>query len=266
MLKTAENSNPVWKQLLISDNLAFDLDSIYSDAVLEKLSILLEKCDASSKLVPGVHKTARSFLRGKYEKQLQKSAVLQSSGRHLATLGVVAGQLSSTLKMATKSDLVQKILADKLGERLTADRPFGEVANTAARFHSGPAVPLSYLQDVSAALAEAVGELVDMPEYSGNQAALRAAGDKFVTESSGEPHPDYKDLPKNHALEAAAWAFRETWEAFSDQPYIRGRYKPERGKYDSRPAYGLFLIVSELDRTVTESLCGTAIENIRRRS
>lgn len=258
-------SKAAWEKLLVCTDLERELDTIYTEDVLERLSHLMEKSDDPDQLRAGVHKTARSFLCGKYEKQVEQGEILQHTGRHLANVGIASKQLAYSLKQVTKSTRAQELLAVKLANTLAEGRPFGKDAYHGALYRNGPALPLAYLQEIAAALSEAVDELVDMPDRTDDKRAVRDAGEKFVTEFSAIPHPVYTDLPTNHPIENAALTFKETWETYSDAPYIRGGFKHDRGGYDSLPAYGLYLIVSPLDPTLKESLCGTAIENIRKR-
>lgn len=250
---------------MVSDDVARDLDSIYTPELCAKIGRLMEKTKSAEQIESGIHKTARAFLLGKHEKQIEESCILKHSGRHLISAGQSSHRLAYALRQISKSALAQDMLERALSAALTQDKSYGLSAHIAANRQNGPAVSLDYLQEIAEALNAASNSILPLPERDDDAAQARATAVAFFESfKDGQAEPP-KRLPANQALERAALTFRETWEEFSNVPYIRGRYKHERAGYDSLPAHALHLITHQLDSKLTESLCGTAIENIRKR-
>jgi hypothetical protein len=179
----------------------------------------------------------------------------------MISAGVAARQVSHSLNQIAKSDLANAMISNHLPAAIGAKRPFAEQVHQKVARQLGPEKRLQHIEELCAALSEAIGQIIPLPDDDEDAKNMTGWSFDFVDEVNAAHE---KTLSKNHAIELAAICFRSTWEAHSTLKYHRGRYKFERGDYDSPPADALFAILTKLDSTIAPSLVGTALENIRK--
>ena len=252
-----------WQRLTESHDLFSDLCDIYTPEFYATFADRFDRAPNPSALENGVHETAEAYLMGKWRKRADNSALLKYSGVHLMGAGLAARRLASELTQVAKSDLASTVITIRTGKKSGSDKPYGRVLEAARLKHLGPQVRLRSIIETCAALEEAIATLIDLPDDATEEPNERQRALDFA-ESFNANHE--KELSKNHAVESAALAFQPVWEEFSTVRYARGRYKHERGGYDSAPVNALYEIINQLDSMVARSLVGTAIENIRKRT
>lgn len=250
----------VWEKLSVSHDLSSDLAEIYPAKFFVSFAKRFDRSPAPFDLIQPVEAVARAYLRGKWEKAAERSNLLKYSGAHMIQAGVAARQVARELRQITKSDLAHSLVADRLSEATGAARPFAATVQERAERHHGPEKALQHIEELCAALSEAIDGIIPLPPEDEDAPKMTVSSFDFVEEFNAARQ---KTLAKNHPMEMAARAFRPTWEAYSTLKYQRGRYKFERGDYDSPPANALFEIVTRLDSSIPLSLAGTAIENVR---
>jgi hypothetical protein len=206
--------------------------------------------------------TAHTYVTAKAAKQAEVSKLLQNSGVHLIGAGLSARRLSYELSQIGKSKRAAQLVDTNLQAVLDQDdaRPYATKAYRSARFRSGPQSQLDVIEELAAALEQAIGQIIALPVDHDEEKDARQRALEFVI---GANSTAQKTLPKNHAMEQAARAFQPLWEAFSTVDYRRGRYHHDIGGYDCKPGNALFAIITKLDPSVASSLAGTAIENMR---
>ncbi|WIY27076.1 hypothetical protein [Parasedimentitalea psychrophila] len=255
--------NEVWQRLMVSNDLFSDLSDVYTPDFFINFTRLFDKSPQPVELVLGVHNTARAYLSGKQAKTIEKSGFLKHTGKHLFSAGLAAQQLAYALRQVSKSDIAASMIQEGVSKYLTSSQVRGTQAHRSAEARNGPEKPLNYLQDISEALTQSIGEIIPLPGEDDDEREFRHEAKFHAMALNKELSERREPLPKFHALETAASAFRPIWETYSKQKYIRGRYHHDRGGYVSEPGYTLYQIISKMDSQVAESLAGTAIENIR---
>ena len=250
-----------WQAILTSSNLFNDLCDLYNADFFEAFGSHFDHRPKIFDLFQGVHQTANAYVMGKWAKKAENSDLLKFSGVHLIGAGLSARRLSYELSQVNKSPKVSRaVLAELQTVLLASDaRPHGERAHRSIKFQNGPETRLTAIHELAAALEEAIGNIINLPQEYDEEKDARPRAFEFVTVANDAPK---KRLPKNHAVEQAARAFQPLWERLSTLPYRRGRYKHELGDYDCKPGIALHAIIAKLDPTVASSLTGTAIENI----
>jgi hypothetical protein len=256
------NTTDPWQTLLTSTDIFSDLCDIYTAEFLTDFAVHFNRAPQPFDLFQRVLSTAHAYVTAKAAKQAEVSKLLQNSGVHLIGAGLSARRLSYELSQISKSKRAAQLVDINLQSVLedAETRPYATKAYRSARFRSGPQSRLDVIEELAAALEQAIGQIIALPvDYDGEKDARQRALE-FVIEANSAAQ---KTLPKNHAMEQAARAFQPLWEAFSTVDYRRGRYHHEIGGYDCKPGNALFSIITKLDSTVAPSLAGTAIENLR---
>jgi hypothetical protein len=250
-----------WEDLLTSEDAFSDLCDLYSAEFFEGFASHFNRNPMPFDLFKGVLNTAQAFMRGKWDKKVEYSKLLQYSGVHLIGAGMSARRLSYELRQVTKSERASQMLHVSLQTILDQSEtlPLAKKVYRSIEFRNGPQSRLNAIRELASALEEALGQIIELPEEYDEERQSRQRAFEFVTETNGSSK---QVLPKNHASEAAAKAFKPVWEEFSTVAYRRGRYKHEIGGYDCKPGDALIAIIGKLDPTVAVSLAGTAIENI----
>lgn len=251
-----------WQSLVSSSDLFNDLCDIYDTNFLTEFAARFDRNPAPFELFEGVTNTARAYVTGKWAKLAENSKLLQHSGVHLIGAGLSARRLSEELKQVAKSKCATQAIYDRLSATLEneAGYPYAAKAYKSATFRTGPQSRLSVIQELAAALEEAIAGFIDLPSDYEDEAAAKPLAFDFVSVANSEAQ---KILPKNHPMEEAALAFHSVWAAFSTAPYRRGRYDHSIGGYNCEAGNALHQIVENLDSKVAPSLAATAIENVR---
>ncbi len=251
----------VWEQLLLSPNLYDALWNIYSCDFLIPFAKRFNREPHPVELTKGVMKTARAYLEGKWLKEVERGKWLQYSGVHLVSAGLASRKLSYALAQLSKSSPAKHAILQKLNDNLkNGNRDHAAVAYDAALKRGGPATQLLMLQELTAALEDAIGDLILLPEEYDEEKKTKPAALAFVETANDDIS---QTLTLNYPVEEAARAFKSVWEEYSTLPYRRGRYKHEIAGYDCKAGDALHAIIHCLDLSVASSLTGTAIENIR---
>ena len=256
----------VWQRLLISNNQPADFYEIYSTEFFMDFARHFNRSPYPFELIQGVHKTAQAYLKGKQEKIAEHSKMQKHTGRHLFNAGLSAKSLSYALRQISKSEIAASMVDDNLPEHLHEIAGKGALVHQSTKSRFGPSHPLKYIEELSEALSRAIGDIVELSGPKDDEGEFRYRAMAYPETFNEAQEAKSNPLAKYHALEAAAIAFRPTWEACSSLEYIRGGFRHELGRYDSKPAYALFQIVSKLDTQIPASRTGTAIENIRTQS
>ncbi|MBL4874440.1 MAG: hypothetical protein JKY41_13915 [Rhodobacteraceae bacterium] len=254
-----------WERLYSSNNVKAEIDKIYTSDFFFDFVRHFDKDPHPYELYKGVFDTVEAYLIGKREYATHYSELREHSGIHLRRAGIAARTLQNSLKQLSKSALAETLLHDNFGKHLQSQNGRGHDAYNSVVFRNGPSHPLEFLQELSNAFALAVNDIKPLPEED-EEAENRSArfhARHFANEFNEEHATSLGKIAVHHALESAAVAFRPTWEQFSSEKYARGRYRHERGGYDSMAVFALYRIISKIDSTIKETLVGTAIENIR---
>jgi SAM-dependent methyltransferase len=250
-----------WEDLLRSEDAFSDLCDLYSAEFFEGFASHFNRNPMPFDLFKGVLNTAQAFMRGKWDKKVEYSKLLQYSGVHLIGAGMSARRLSYELRQITKSDRASQMLHLSLEKILDQSEtlPRAKKVYRSIEFRNGPQSRLSAIRELASALEEALGNIIELPsKYDEETDAAQRAFD-FVSTSNSAAE---KLLSKNHAVEEAARAFKPQWEAFSSVAYRRGRFNDRLGVYNCQAGDALHLIIAKLDSKVALSLAGTAIKNV----
>lgn len=256
----------IWEILLESNNLDADLAEIYSHSFLEDFCRLFREGTAAHDLFGGVLTTAKAYLTGKQRQKIHKDSLRTYSGIHLRRAGIAARHLEYSLKQLSKSPYASAKIDENMRGHLPELTGRGLDAHTAANSRNGPSLPLAYLQELSGALSQAINDIYPLPieDEEGEDRNTKYGTFSFVDSYNLDRAKSLVELPPHFALELASSTFRPIWECHSELAYSRGRYIHERGGYDSKPVRALFEIISKIDKSVPESLTGTAIEKTRK--
>ena len=253
-----------WQTLLTSSDIFSDICDIYDAEFFEGFGSKFDRNPKPFDLFTGVVNTARTYVAGKWAKSVEHSTLLQYSGVHLVGAGLSARRLSYELSQVAKSKSAAQIVHNRLQATLEKDAyPYASKAYEAATFRTGPQSRVSVIQELAAALEDAIGGLIALPSDSDDEAAAKHTAIDFVSTTNSNTQ---KTLPKNHPVEEAARAFKPLWEGYSTVAYRRGRYDHTIGGYNCEAGVALHQIIAKIDSNVALSLAGTAIENIKTQS
>ena len=251
-----------WERLLKSHDIYADLAEIYPDAFYDDLARLFDKSPYPFELINGVQKTARAYVDGKWRKRIVRSQLLKFTGVHLMKAGQAAQQLEASLEQLQKSAIGEAALYKRLEKYLKSASAKGQATYSYERFRNGPDNPLSFIRELSGALALAANEIIPLPDKDEPESVAESRAKNFVEPANKQRRQNQEKLAAHYALEQAAAAFQPTWEQFSTKPYQRGRYHHDKGGYYSEPVIAFHRIIAQIDSRVVETLVGTAINNV----
>jgi len=258
-----DQPNEIWETLCRSNDIHADLAEIYPFDFFTELATYFDKSPKPFELVQGVNSTVIAYLKGQVKKTADKSELFQSTGTHLIKIGVAARQLQYSLKQIRKSAITESVLYTQTANFFDMNDQRGKDAYEKAEFRNGPHDPFAYIRELSSALSLAANEIIELPDINEPEdTAWRAA--QFVRKTNTARKTRKKKLPAHYALEAAAIAFRPTWENYSTKLYSKGRYHHDKGGYVSVATKAFHKIIVKIDSRVPETLAGTSIENVRK--
>lgn len=260
---TSKQNRPAeeWQRLLVSHNVTDDLWTLYPASFIEDLAERFDRHPQPIELMQGVLDTGSAYLEAKWLKQVERGNWLKYSGTHLISAGLAARKLSGALTQLSRSAPAAQAVQERLSIVLAQDptSPNANLAHEASMRRSGPQARLATFEQLASALEAAIANIIPLPDEYDEEKDARDRARMFVEHANAQTK---HRLPKNHAVEEAARAFKPLWEDFSTVPYRRGRYRDEVVGYNCEPGAALHQIIARLDSTVALSLVGNAINKI----
>lgn len=248
-----------WERLAASRDYTGDLMALFDHEFLVAFSRHFNREPHPYDLLVGAIETARTYVGAKWLKRADSGKLLKYSGVHLIEAGLAARHLSKELGQVKKSALAAAVIQRRLERHLEESDGSKSVLSSSLHHRVGPAARFDEISELAALLEEAIGTFVELPSEERGEVYSKTEALEFAASTNTAPR---RRLRKNHAVEAAAKAFRPLWEAHSSERYARSSYRHDQGGYVCPPADALHMIISRLDSTVALSLVGTAISQI----